>query len=255
MVDGTASFEAGEAGEAGGDAAPDAGGDAGLFVACTEAKAGPAMIDAGTYCIDATEVTQAQYALFVAAKQNDFSGQPATCAWNLSWALGGSCAKGNGLPALGADWCDAYAYCRWAGKRLCGQIGGGASAPGAQQNASQSQWYSACSNQAQRKFAYGNTGMTGACNCFGFFPDGGAPADAGSISSCVGGISSAIHDMNGNAAEWTDSCDTENGANDRCYRRGGDFTNGLGSCDCPYTSDHARDDRDCEGGFRCCGDL
>ena len=81
---------------------------------------GPSMVRVGTasnnFCIDSSEVTVSQYAEFTAAKAGDAGGQPPECTWNASYAaaLGG----GDNIPIAGIDWCDARAYCQWAGTKL-----------------------------------------------------------------------------------------------------------------------------------------
>ena len=98
-------------------------------------KAGPKMVavprpGGGTYCMDSTEVTRDQYKAFAGISP---SGQPAFCGWNTTYTpvqkTGGQCSKGewppgsNGaLPVVCVDWCDAYMFCKWAGKRLCSMI-------------------------------------------------------------------------------------------------------------------------------------
>ncbi len=87
------------------------------------------MIRVDGYCIDATEVTNDEYGKFIVAKNGNTAGQPTACAWNTAYAP--SCAqlvKTAKSPVSCIDWCDAYAFCAWAGKRLCGRIGGGPTA-------------------------------------------------------------------------------------------------------------------------------
>src|SRR5262249_6416251 len=79
---------------------------------------------AGTFCIDATEVTNGAYKAFLAASP-DPSAQPAFCGWNTDYSPS-SFYGPDDHPVVYVDWCDAYAYCEAAGKRLCGAIGGGA---------------------------------------------------------------------------------------------------------------------------------
>ena len=45
------------------------------------------MVDVGKFCIDSTEVTQAQYAEFLIAKGSDLTGQPADCFNNLNFDI------------------------------------------------------------------------------------------------------------------------------------------------------------------------
>lgn len=85
---------------------------------------GPAPVDVGTYCVDSTEVTGRQYLEFLAAKAGDTSGQPVDCSWNTTFEPAADIDP-NEYPVAFVDWCDALAYCTWAGKRLCGKIGGG----------------------------------------------------------------------------------------------------------------------------------
>ena len=117
---------------------------------------GPTMVrhrlvaDAGSYCIDQTEVTNGQYIAFLEAKVDagPDAGQPAVCSWNGSFVpsdLWPSPQGAGTYPVRHVDWCDAYAFCAWAGKRLCGQMGGGASAPTESAMAQYSQWYATCS--------------------------------------------------------------------------------------------------------------
>ena len=86
---------------------------------------GPTLVPVanGLFFIDATEVTVAQYAEFLTAKAGDVSGQPQdVCGWNSTYEPAALPDPPN-FPASNIDWCDARAYCEWAGKHLCRRVG------------------------------------------------------------------------------------------------------------------------------------
>jgi hypothetical protein len=142
--------------DSGADAAPappalDAGSTR-VDAACPSDLPGPRLVsvptpDGGSYCIDATEVTRGDYARFLAALSQDAVApiQPPVCEWNTSFMGIASTPQTEALPMVGVDWCDAVAFCTWAGKRLCGKIGGGAVDYTHYALANESQWYNACS--------------------------------------------------------------------------------------------------------------
>jgi sulfatase modifying factor 1 len=176
---------------------------------CAAVMPGPAMASFAGYCIDKTEVTQSQYQAFVTATGSTPSGDPSYCSFNTSYLPStlGSCAGWSFDPVALAnrpiaciDWCDANAYCRWAGKRLCGRIGGGR-AELSVDPLSSSQWYMACSNAGSSAYPYGATHVGGACN-----DSSSAAADVSSFSSChaPSGALAAVYDLTGNVSEWED---------------------------------------------------
>lgn len=160
---------------------------------------GPAPVKLDTYCIDATEVTTEQYDAFVEAVGLDFNGQPASCTWNTSWTpaiRGGATA-----PVFGADWCDAVAYCAWAGKRLCrGTNGQSVPFSGDVQNSVADEWFRACTRKGERAFPYGATRIDDACNVKVDGVPGPGPKPAGSLTACEGGYD-GVFDMSGNLWE------------------------------------------------------
>jgi formylglycine-generating enzyme required for sulfatase activity len=189
---------------------------------------GPKPVSLGSYCIDSTEVTGMSYTEFLAAKAGDMSGQPPACSSNASYE---PTVAGNGqVPVFGVDWCDAFAYCAWAGKRLCGKIGGGAVPSALVTNAFADEWYNACSKGGTRDFPYGNTRDGDACN--GADRDGSAgPVPVGSLPGCEGGYP-GLFDMAGNLWEWEDSCSPDAGGADAgCMVRGSSYaSNDSTSC-------------------------
>jgi formylglycine-generating enzyme required for sulfatase activity len=235
------------------DAPPDA-------PAACPGDGGPRAIRVGAFCIDATEVTNADYARFLAADPSTLPMPPATCASNASYVPGAASwppdAGHDTLPVVAVDWCDAYVYCAWIGKRLCGAIGGGPTPFASYADPATSAWYLACSNAGALAYPYGAAYDPSACN--GKDRDGGAPLAVGSLASCAGGASSAIYDMSGNVYEWEDSCDGDVGASDHCRVRGGGFlTSGppvsanlscAGDAAAPRGTSAFVD-----VGFRCCG--
>src|SRR5690606_8434471 len=145
---GASGGDGGAAGTASGGTS--SGGSAGAGNGCPTGR-GSEMVrishPSGDYCIDKTEATKGHYAQFRADKDGDYSGQASYCEWNVDYGQG-NCAPYSptdnpNFPAACMDWCDADAFCKWAGKRLCGKFGGGgnadAYAPGNPQ-----EWTGAC---------------------------------------------------------------------------------------------------------------
>ena len=235
--------------DAGGSAGAEAGG-AGGSTPCPSGK-GPTMVSVGGYCIDSTEVTNAQYAEFL-DQSPETSGQPAACAFNSSFVPSSSWpnpAQPN-RPVVYVDWCDAYAYCLWAGKRLCGKIGGGANAYADVSDPFKSQWMGACSSSGFKKYPYGNVYAPATCN--GVDYAAGHALDAGELEGCEGGTP-GIFDMSGNVWEWEDSCQTDSGAQDQCRVRGGSYWfNGETDLTCENPNANDRDTKNDIYGFRCC---
>lgn len=111
---------------------------------CPVGLVGPALAripltDGMAFCVDEREVTWGEYKAFLAA--NPATGaQPAQCSWNTSFEAEYydpddgiptefKCDKKYSSPLSEqavncVDFCDAVAYCDWAGKHLCGRVGG-----------------------------------------------------------------------------------------------------------------------------------
>jgi sulfatase modifying factor 1 len=223
---------------------------------CREA-AGPVMVRAGSYCIDSTEVTGADYAAFLGT---DAGGglEPPQCAWKHGSYDNGGMVNGDAGPAGNVDWCDAYVYCLWAGKRLCGAIGGGSAPYGAFADASVNQWFAACGGSLGHAYPYGATFEPAACNGD---PDGSSDYTVFPVATfpgCVGGYP-GLFDMSGNAAEWEDSCD-ESGGGDAsaqpCHYRGGSAHSDPSELSCAnpmgFGMPYARSSKTDDLGFRCC---
>jgi formylglycine-generating enzyme required for sulfatase activity len=212
-------------------------------------RRGPAMVPivvdgAKDFCIDATEVTNAQYFDFLYA--TDVGPQPPACSTNDSYVPGGDWpAPPNraDYPVTDVDWCDAWAYCNWAGKRLCGRLGGGALLPGQSSDPSASQWFFACSHGGTRSTPNGSMTM-----CNSHSANIGQLLPSGTTQGCEGGYA-GIFDMVGNVAEWIDAC-VEGDGGRTCYLQGGSFADAVQSCSTLYSWN--RTDSDFDYGIRCC---
>lgn len=217
---------------------------------CPTGLPGPALVEIsapnGTkYCIDSTEVTFGQYDEFLAAGV-PIAGQPEYCVNNPYEYENGApppykCTDHSpNLPVGCVDRCDGVAYCKWAGKRLCGRIGGGQAAIADATNPDVSQWFNACSGGGTRTYAYGDVEIA-ECNVTD------VPVPVGSLTQCQGSVP-GVFDLSSNAVEWEDACDKG-----ICLLR--TYPNGGVHSSCAYitqlggSSGHAP-----ALGFRCCHD-
>jgi formylglycine-generating enzyme len=208
------------------------------------------MVAADTYQIDATEVTNAQYAVFLAANPDPGTLQATKCQWNINFDPTPAIPAGKETyPVIGVNWCDAYTYCTWARKRLCGKVVD-AALPFADYATNQSQWYAAC-KPVTGNFPYGLVYGQDVCN--GEDHAVGAVVATASMTACVGSLL-GLHDMSGNVAEWEDSCDGDVGSADQCRIRGGSFQSSQVSLRCDADASMTRSSWDVSVGFRCCRD-
>ncbi len=253
--EGDAAKDSSDSEDAGADANETASDADGVSCTCDQPGCGScptvAVVAAGGYGIDATEVTNADYDAWLATHP-DASLQTGDCAWNKSYVPSASwpATSGKSLnPVVFVDHCDAAAYCKWARKRLCGAISGGSAAFADFANPSSSQWFHACSAGGSRIYPYGASYSQSACN--GADMAAGASVEVGSSTGCEGGYPS-LRDMSGNVWEWEDSCTGLGGENDLCRIRGGSYAQASAALTCAAESSLARNSTGQSVGFRCC---
>jgi formylglycine-generating enzyme required for sulfatase activity len=215
--------------------------------------------DEKTYCIDSTETSWGEYQVFLDSFEAELGPQPDECGWNdkqyVPHILGptepGPNPNGDpALPVVGVDWCDAFAYCDWAGKRMCGKIGGGGVPFDQQNDASQSQWYSACSAGGKTVYSYGNDYDPTKCNNFDY---GAGALIAANTTTCEGGFPK-LYNMSGNAWEWENSCNGGSTMDDPCWVRSGQYNNSADFIECDYDGfNAARTFTSDSISIRCCG--
>jgi formylglycine-generating enzyme len=202
----------------------------------------------GGQSIDSIEVTNGQYAAWLATNPK-LANQLTTCSGNASFtpSAGWPATGKDAYPVSNVDWCDGYAYCTWAKKRLCGKIGGADNAYADYKDPAKSQWFKACTGGGVKTFPYGNTYVSTYCN--GADYGTGDKLKAGEATGCQGAYP-GLFDMSGNVWEWEDSCDTGS----MCRIRGGSYTNNTNALDCAVDSSLPRTTSAENVGFRCCSD-
>jgi formylglycine-generating enzyme required for sulfatase activity len=226
-----------------------------LPYACPTAG-GPVMVQLPEgYCIDSTEVTRSQYESWLQSVPS-FDDQITECSWNTDYAPEEYCwayaYHGDGSehhPQVCVDWCDAFAFCKAVGKRLCGRIGGGPFPKYFSADDTLSQWGNACaSGAAKNLYPYGPVYDGKSCNGVGFLL--GATAPVGSIATCQSTIQGygGVFDLSGNVIEFEDSCEAGS-----CRARGGAYFEGKEKLVCTPAYDNISLNFTGQGvGFRCC---
>jgi formylglycine-generating enzyme len=235
---------------------------------CTQGK-GSSMVhialDGGTsYCIDSTEVTQTQYAEFLGVVGNTPSGQPAQCSANTTYypdhsgmftdqctSAAFSPATDGDLPIVCVDWCDAYAYCAWAGKRLCRGLGG-AAVPSNGVSRGNTEFTAACSSGGPNVYPYGDTYTAGDCVDTTFSSGGTltAAVAVGTAALCQASAPfSGVYDLVGNVSEWIDACDSDD-PDTMCAFVGGNFIEPKPYCG--TAQGNSQSTTEIYIGFRCC---
>jgi sulfatase modifying factor 1 len=213
--------------------------------------------------IDQTEVTVGEYQNFLAVAPADRPPASDVCSWKtgtagatgdplepdaacLSATDGGD--TDGALPVACVDWCDAEAYCTWAGKRLCEGSYGGANF----KDPAKSIWYDACASAAGTAYPYGSSYDSAACNGADHPGCSGACdlVPAGSLTGCLD--PEGVSDLSGNVAEWVNECDSVVGATDECYVRGGSVNDSGNNLRCDSVVSHVRSFTSRFVGFRCC---
>ena len=252
--------------EGGADASFDAPNDATKDVvttgdsgACPSGR-GPSMVKVNPKtCIDSTEVTVAQYRAFETTVDAGAFAQSGVCTWNSTFV------PLNGMPGTGADpkpianinWCQAQAFCSWAGKSLCGAPDGGPYPFVAFASAAQSTWMNACSANGTQNYPYGNTLDASACN-ISTLDASVSMAPAGSFLGCQGSLP-GLFDMVGNVKEWDNACSPSgaDASQDSCRRRGAgiDDPGNPAAKTCGWDESDTRDHQSFTSGVRCCAYL
>jgi hypothetical protein len=217
--------------------------------------------------IDPYEVTGAEYLRFWKAvdEGKTLPGLPAACAFKegvghtperAGWpSITETEAK---TPVRGVDWCDAWAYCRWAGKRLCGRPGGGpapyAFTPNdlsaAEGKRTDNEWSIACNGGGVRQWSFDDQWDELACNTQLRNQPAREPGPVGAFPRCK--TPEGVYDMNGNSPELIDMCEANTGRDDLCIIGGGSSGTWGATADCGLFL--ARRGTRNVPSFRCCAD-
>jgi formylglycine-generating enzyme len=265
-VAGAGGSRAGSSGNAG---TPSGGGEAGSSCRCqaleqcwngTLCVANLVPVPAG-FSIDATEVTRGQYAAWLATNPSTI-GQGGACASNTSFAPDSTCMAKSSVcqgtdcgqhPQPCVDLCDAAAYCKTIDKRLCGAIGGGSVS--AYSDATNSQWYNACTSNGVNRYVFGNSSGQGNCHDAMDFDSNTTTVPVASMPECQSPVTgyTGIYDLLGNLWEWEDNCSLVPPATaESCKPRGTSFGISAMMPECGTIISVQRSTVGDNIGFRCC---
>jgi len=213
---------------------------------------GPTMLhvgklDGACFWMDETEVSRAQYGEFLAATSSgaaDGFNLDVCKGHNDSFQVNASVDLADGTrPVGGVDWCDAAAFCKWAGKRLCGTYESA--------GLTVSEFESVCTNGTDGSFRSSEEFALAKGTC-----QGGAsgPATVNGMPACI--TPTEIQNLVGNVKEWTAECDGP-GHDAQCRFRGGSYQCTSSSPEtwgCAGKASLARSKAFDDLGFRCCAD-
>lgn len=192
----------------------------------------PIVTNTGAFCIDPTEVTVDRYAAFLAVYQTKTFPLDAPCG---DTPIVARANEGATMPITNVTWCEARAYCKWAGKQLCGTTDGKAIT--ADENATQSSaWYHACTAGSAGHKLLG----TKPCRL------GSTVGPLASGTTCEGGYP-GLFDMPGNVSEWVDYRVLNNG-----FAVGGAYGQPPNGDTCAPATNTPITNPLVEVGFRCC---
>lgn len=216
---------------------------------------GPEMVlvtkSGGSFCIDTTEVTEEQWRAFdVAVKPTP----PARCGGITAKPIESWMNSGPNKPRAYVNWCQAWQFCAWAGKRLCGNESGAPAKVG-----EPTEWEYACKQgAAATPYPYGATFDIKACNGAPADCDASSPmlADVAATKTCRGTTTpySSVYDLVGNVAEYIDECDdsVEGGPPECAVRGGGVYDCMPDGLSCVGANSLPIDTQSDSIGFRCC---
>lgn len=212
--------------------------------ATAPAHPGPTMVHVGRldgtcFWMDETEVTRAQYKVFLDTGPSDTANVAPCTGNNPSFSPPTIDLSAAELPIAEVDWCDAAAYCNWANKKLCGTYeAGGQTWPS---------YRTTCTDGDNAEFAFDTLTQAGTCNGGG----AAAPVAVKSKSGCV--TPTLVYDLVGNVKEWTAECDGPE-MTKQCAARGGSYASTGDKWGCTAETSVGRTSQSPEIGFRCCAE-
>jgi formylglycine-generating enzyme required for sulfatase activity len=213
------------------------------------------LLGGNCFWIDQTEVPRSDYKTFLAAADTaryvgpgcEADSTHSTTACEQTNA--NSSAKitlADDHPIVCVDWCDAWAYCEWAGKTLCQGNWTKEADP------TVSMFYSACSDGGQNPYPTGKNLDAQACNGAKNPVTG---CESGSCTTAAVGTTACrtpegAFDLAGNVREWTAEC-SGTSATSECRARGGSMIDVDLTCSSQGTS-YRKQIGYPTVGFRCC---
>lgn len=253
----------GNAGNAGAGTGAGGSGAAGGADSCSAqvpgtAGRGPRMariqrLDRTCFWIDTTEVTEGQYAKYLADSPTPSddalcSGRPDLFDPCKSRVSGDAGSADPLLPKTCVDWCGARDFCSWAGKKLCRD---NFTAIGPDQLLTQSDYFAACTAGGKNLAPFGQDCGRFVCNV-----EGTGPQHAGGTTECYTlgpDNKTPVYDLIGNVEEWTEWCFADSPTAE-CVIRGGSFAPQSAKECCEGLTLLGRRRATITLGFRCCAE-